>query len=234
MWKRFFSFDYFPWQNFPAVWFTSLVLSRQSKWSYGVPVAKLQIFHPPKDFLHGYIPHVTLLLRRTTFSVELIFAPAEDVKTGFVLLKWIGPLSSTAKFLVAWKPPDIFETLALIFSLKEPKSFSLYILWSPKIIIALQDERLKFWGWLQNPNIVIEKSMCLSLCEFLVTPLDRFMFLLKKVENQFAWFLMNNLAGIKNTIQNGITKRKLATTNINPVKKKKYSKSWKFTLTDNK
>ena len=52
------------------------------------------------------------------FSVELIFAPAEDTTTGFVLAKWPGQLMTTSqltlwdkrlKFLVPLKS-DIFET----------------------------------------------------------------------------------------------------------------------------
>ena len=62
-----------------------------------------------------------------------------------------------------------FWDYVFIFSLKKPKSFSLYLLLSPETVFVLQGEGQIFWGWSQNPNVVKEKSTCLSLWEFLVT-----------------------------------------------------------------
>ena len=48
------------------------------------------------------------------------------------------------------------------FSLQKLKLFSHYLLLSPQTLFVSQGEGLIFWGWSQNPNVVIEKSICLS------------------------------------------------------------------------
>ena len=54
------------------------------------------------------------------------------------------------------------------FFLKEPKSFSLYLLVSPETLNVSQGEGLILWGWSQNLNVAIEKIMCRSPWEVLV------------------------------------------------------------------
>ena len=76
-----------------------------------------------------------------------------------------------------------WDTCFDFFFLKEPKSFSVYLLVSPICFTGWRTDlfhRVKDWfvsqgegqicsGWSQNPNVVIEKSMCLSPWQFLVT-----------------------------------------------------------------
>ena len=118
---------------------SSLLLRHLSEWWSGVFVAefsshcKVSSFSSTKRLPRWLNSSVSHDHCRTPFSVEQIFAPVEDIENEFVLVKWPGQLMITGqlilkdlrlKILVAWEPSDIFETLALIFSLKGQSHFT--------------------------------------------------------------------------------------------------------------
>ena len=132
-------------------------------------IVKFQVFHHQRNSSLDKLPSVTWSLQ-DPFSVELL-APFEDIETGFVQVKWLRQLMTRGqltlwdlklKILVAWKSPDVPD-IALIFFLKEPKSFSLYLLLREETIFVSQDEGLISSGWSQKLNVVIEKSMSLAM-----------------------------------------------------------------------
>ena len=123
-------------------------------------IAEFQVFHPPKEFLPGWIPqcHKTILgllfsrsniccclrYRNWIRACKMIWTVDDSRPINFVRFK--------TELLVAWRSPGIVETHPVIFSLKEPKTFSLF---------CFTGWRTDFWGSLQNPNVVIE-NQCVS------------------------------------------------------------------------